>query len=261
MSLRRYIIALPLIGLALQSCGVPRFDLAHESGRPTIRYVVQRVVCELAGMIRSKGNDPDKFEFRTLLVEGDYVVAMSLKLSVTETGELAPSLSFPSVAENLSIKAGLGLTNSATRTFTRKMRFSFRELAARLEQDETFGSCPTEHESNISGKLGIPELVYLQQSARSTFNVRGVAGDDEFGGTISFSVKRNVNSAGPTWVLSSFVGPGGLAAVRRDSENSLTIAFNVGSKPGDISQEPTPTDIQAADQYLFELLISDRLDE
>jgi hypothetical protein len=210
-------------------------------------------------MVKYGKSDPDGLYY--FLVEGDYVAAMSLTLSITDTGQLAPSLKFPSVTDVLSINAGFNLQNSRTHTFKRNMRFSFKEIYSRWQDNNAYGECPSEAATNLSGKLGIRNIVLLQMSAPSTATSAGVEGEKEFGGSIGFKVARNVNSAGPTWALSGFVGPGGLAKLERSSDNTLDIAFSVGSKPSDRSGKPDRADRDAAQRFLDQLQIERALRE
>ncbi len=249
---KRTSLLLLAISTALSSCAVPQFDVPHDNGVPTIKTIVDRIECELVSLIKNESS------FKPALLIGDYVTAMNLTLLVNDTGALTPNLRFPTVGSNLSINAGLNYTNSRQHTFTRKLRYSFRELKAKLDRSQNeggnYGECKPTKSFDLEGELGLKEFAALQFSAPSTSN-SSLTEKGEFGGSITFTVTKNINSAGPTWVLSNFVGPGGLVRVQRRSENKIDISFARGSTEQDFTTKATATDITAADDFLTELLI------
>lgn len=238
----------------LSACAVPRLNVPTENGYPSIRTIVDRITCEMVDMIRH--DEFDQFGFKNYLVTGDYVASMKMTLSTTESGSLAPRLNFPSVGTNVSVGAGLLSRRSRNQIFSRNMRFSFRELYARLEEDKEFGKCPKGLRNGLSGELGIKNVVRLQNTARTTLTSGPSGKSEDFSGTISFSIVRNINSAGPTWVLKNFVGPGGFANFQKTSTNKLVIAFAPGSLPTDRAADRPAADFLQADKVLRNEIIS-----
>ncbi len=249
----RVAIFLSLALMPLSACTLPTFDVEYAYGGPTTTTIEQRIRCELVDMIKS--DDFQKGQFATLLAEGDYVTTMNLTLKTTRSGELAPSLSFPNVGPRLSIGAGLKYSNIVSRTSYKKLRYSLKELRKEWLNNREYGACPEGVGYNITGNLGLQDLVRTLLTSRSTNTSAGVGGKEEFGGTISFTVTRNINSAGPTWKLTDFVGPGGLGKLEKKTVNQLDIAFAKGSKPSDRPGVATVTDAAAADAYLTEIIL------
>ena len=238
----------------LGACAVPRLNAPTENGYPSLRTIVDRITCEMVNMIRH--DNFDEFGFRNYLVTSDYVASMQLSLSTTETGSLAPRLNFPSVGTNVSVGVGLLSSRSRTQKFSRNMRFSFRELYDRLQEDTEFGRCPGDTRTGLAGELGIKNIVRLQNTARTTLTSGPSGKSEDFAGTISFSVVRSIDSTGPTWVLSNFVGPGGFGSLQKTSLNKLIIAFAPGSTPADRAAERTRSDFLRADEVLRNEIIS-----
>lgn len=238
----------------LVSCAATRFDVSEQNGYPSIRGIVDRITCEMVEMI--KHDNFDEYGFKTLLVSGDYVASMKLSLQATESGQLAPQFLFPSVGTNLSVSAGFLVNKARTHVFSRDMRFAFKELHDRLMADEEFGECPSGPNKNLAGELGIKDIVRLQHTARSSLTSGPSGKSDAFSGTIKFDIKRNVSGLGPTWRLTNFVGPGGLAKFERSSTNTLVIGFAPGSVPADRSDKSTAADFLRADEVLRDEIVS-----
>ncbi len=235
---------------ALSGCALPAFNVKYEEGGPTSRTIVQRITCELVDMIKLE--DPENGGLAKFLISGDYVTSMTLSLQVTRTGVLAPNIRFPIVGPNLSLNAGFKLSNSVKRTSYKELRFSMKALRNKWLKNPEFGSCPEGTNFNLTGELGLNDLVRNEFSSRSTATS---AGAGKFGGSISFTVVKNINSAGPTWTFTNFVGPGRLGKIEKSNFNKLTIAFNVGSKPEDRQAQSSQTDINAADEFLKKIEI------
>ncbi len=240
--------------ISLLGCAVPQFDVRHNETGPTTSTIVQRITCEFTQLL-----DPnDDANLRTFLLTSNYIAAMKLELQVTETGELAPSLNFPKVGPFLGIGAGLKLSNSSKRSWFKYLSFSMRDLNERLQKNTNaaYGDCPQDAHFNLEGKLGIRDLVLLDVSSADSVSSRPLNREDkgEFGGTIEFTLVRNINSAGPTWEFADFEGPGGLGKLDRTSVNTLTIAF----VKGDTKTEkglPKAEDYREADRILRTELI------
>lgn len=250
----------------VSGCAVPPpYNVKYDQYGPNTQTIVQRITCELADMIKEK--DPvtnARAAPGAFLVNGNYIAAMKLSLQGTHEGQLAPSLDFPSVTSELAIGAKFNATNKRAQSTFKYLSFSMRELETRIEKDPTFGSCPKGY-FNLEGKLGLQDMVWANFSSRSSFVAAesplgpsggASAAKAEFGGKVEFTVTRNINAAGPTWTLSRFKGPGGLAKLDRTTVNTLTIAFApAGPAPKIAGVVPTATDFERARQILnIELL-------
>jgi hypothetical protein len=227
---------------------VPQFDVRHNGTGPTTSTIVQRITCEFTQLLQK-----DDIGLRTYLLTGNYIAAMKLELQVTDSGEIAPSLSFPTVGPFLSIGAGLKLNNESKRSWFKYLSYSMRELDQRLQRqtNKSFGNCPKNAHFNLEGELGIRDFVLLDVTSRDTIGPQPLNKGEkgEFGGTIEFTLTRNINSAGPTWTFEDFKGPGGLGKVDRTSVNTLTIAFVKGETTTKAAL-PTAADFRTAEQIL-----------
>ena len=177
---------------------------------------------------------------------------MSMSLEVADTGALTPSINFPAVGNNLSINAGFNLTRSRTHNFRTIRRFSMKGLAQRWESNNNFGECPTGLNYDLAGELGIQKLVDLEFSAPGVETDTKLDKGGAFGGFITFALTRNINSAGPTWRLSNFIGPGNLGRLERKNTHKLTIAFAAKKRPP--TTRASREDRNTADAFLSELL-------
>ena len=125
------------------------------------------------------------------------------------------------------------------------------ELHNEWKEDRSTGLCPEGVTYDLAGELGIKELVDLGFSAPGLMVDNPFKSGGVFGGSIEFGLTRNVNSAGPTWTLTNFRGPGNLGRLERKNTNKLTIAFARG--PDVKADRPTPADFRAAADFLLEL--------
>ncbi|KZM47493.1 hypothetical protein OA90_25515 [Labrenzia sp. OB1] len=195
----------------------------------------------------------DKTGLRTFLLTKNYIAAMKLELQVTNTGELAPSFNFPTVGPFLSIGAGVNLSNSSKRSWFKYLAYSMRDLDNRLKANENpeYGECPKDAHFNLEGELGIRDFVLLDISSADSVSSKPLNQGEkgEFGGTIEFTLIRNINSTGPTWTFEDFVGPGGLGKIDRTSVNKLTITFVQGESTTEKGL-PTAKDFRDAEQIL-----------
>jgi hypothetical protein len=149
---------------------------------------------------------------------------MSACLTVNSSGELAPSFNFPQTA-TYSFNFGLKLSRALEQNFVGNLYYSMPQLAQDLDrtrifareaghpESNAFEQCPSPLTSNLTGNLGIKESVDLAFTSpdRNGASLNGTSG--EFGGYVSFVVTKNINSAGPTWMLTHFKGPGNLGAL------------------------------------------------
>jgi len=251
-----YLRTLGLVALSstLSACGIPRFDVPYNERGPSVNEMVQQIECELVDLVKENGKA--NFEYAQILAGLDYVASMDLILKVTDTNELAPSFSFPTVGPAISLGAGFNVTRTRTHTITKPLRYSFVELQKLWrESGGTFGQCPTGEALNRPPDLGIRHIVAGQFSVHSTLTSVPIENKGAFGGTISFTLKRNINSAGITWEFDDFEGPGRFAKTERSGENKLIIAFARGSTEFDISGEVTEFDARNADEFLNKLEI------
>jgi hypothetical protein len=86
-------------------------------------------------------------------------------------------------------------------------------------------------------------------------SAKAPAGKGVFGGSIQFLVTKNL-SAGPTWTLVHFKGPGPLASVSEVNTDKITLAFAQGPNAGTPMQKhPNPLNPYAY-SFLQQLLTS-----
>lgn len=224
--------------LILGGCGVPRFDLPPQSnGAPTIFSIVQQMTCELTDMVRADST----YQYKDVLLLGDYKFGALLSLNVTDTGELAPNFSFPDYAFGplknrfYSFNAGLRLNRSREQTFVQNFAISLSELRKRSDLNPKFGKCPTVRDTPLAGDLGIKDTVSLAFTAPFSnvdASLNGTSG--EFGGSANIVLIREVNGVGVNWRLEHFNGPGNFATASRVNSDKITFAFAVG--PGEDNQ-------------------------
>ncbi len=245
--------------LTLIGCAAPRFDVAYNNYGPTSHVIEQRIKCELVDLLKSPEGGVEK-GMKTLLIGGNYVASMKLEIKATDTGELAPSLKFPMAGPHLSIGGGFKVSKARAQSVFKYFAFSMRDLNNRLNDPVAveFGKCPQGVRTNLEGHLGIREMVNWEITSPSSTNVEGANNDKgDFGGTVEFTVTRNINSAGPTWTFPDFEGPGGLAKLDRTTVNTLTIAFVPGEPFADQRELPTNADFKTARDILENQVQSD----
>ncbi|WP_146055913.1 hypothetical protein [Bosea psychrotolerans] len=187
---------------------------------------------------------------------GNYEVAASLSLQVTDSGQLTPSLSFP-YPPLFELGFGARLGRSREQNYTQNLYFSMANLARRVDKFPEYGRCP-EADTNLAGDLGIRNTVFLAMTAGGR-KVEGAKLDSggEFGGHVNFVVTRNVNALGPTWTLTHFKGPGGLGEASRINSDKITFAFASGPPaPSANAAIPAATAPGLSKQFLNQLLIN-----
>jgi hypothetical protein len=235
---------------ALTGCGTGSFNLPHDSKGPTVSSIVRRIQCELLTLITD-----DSSETAIRLINGNYNALFTLYLSVSDSGELAPSLTVP-LTPTLGIGAGARFSRLRERMTTQNLFFALPELRKQWDLAQTlppgasgvpFGSCP-ERDTNLAGELGIVETVRQAMTAPNPHVGAALqsSASGEFGGSITFVVTSNVNSLGPTWTIAPLKasGLGGFTHVNTDR---ISYAFAVG-KPG--------ADATQADKERLESLMS-----
>jgi hypothetical protein len=236
----------------LGGCVTPEFDIPEKNGAPTVASITNRVTCELVDLVRKGG---EFGEYRPVLLTGNYEVAVSLSLQVTDSGELSPSLSFP-YPPLFEFGAGAKFMRSREQNYTQNLFFSMATLADQVDKYPAYGRCP-EADTNLAGDLRIRNTVYLAMTA-SNRRVEDAKLDSggEFGGYVNFVVTRNLNALGPTWTLTHFVGPGGLAGLSRVNTDKITFAF-APSKPPAAAKGAAPAGAKSrSKEFLNQLLLN-----
>jgi hypothetical protein len=232
------------VALALSGCsGMQNFDVPLDSaGQPTVASIVARVKCELLEMVRDdKGDDHVPSFHRAFLLNGDYDVAASLSLDVTDSGGLAPSLTYLnafSAGHSVSWGASFNASRERVANFTENLSFSLRDIYTDWKIGGLPMACPVA-DTNLAGDLGIRNIVAM--AALSEGGTPGGANKPAFSGSVQFAVTKAMTAAGPTWTLSHFKGPGSLASLSEKNLDKITLAFAQGpdaGKPMSLAREP-----------------------
>lgn len=232
-----YISAIMLSAFCLGACAtvVPEPDLPKDpaTGLPTLETVTQRITCELAQTLYASDRN------YKVLMSNDVDVAMQLSLTVNDTGSLMPSLTYLDLP-TFSFNVGANLTKSREQNYFQKLYFSMRELDQEIRyrkqalgQDLT-RNCP-QVDTNLAGELGLRKSFELAMTSLDRLQWQDVklsASDGSFGGYVNFAVTKNFNNVGPTWTLTHFKGPGGLAGISEVNTDRITFAFARGSQVG-----------------------------
>jgi hypothetical protein len=203
--------------------------------------------------------DPnDSVSFNSdFLLSNDYLVAIALSLDVTNTGGLAPSMSYHNPLGGATSFAfgGTGtLSEARDHNFTENIQLSFREMYSEWKKDNQLFQCPSA-ETNLAGNLGIKDFVALAAQTPHLNQTANSASPGVFGGTVQFLVTKQINSLGPAWTLVHFVGPGGVNLSQVNTDK-ITLAFargpNVG-KPLSVAENAPNSN---ANSFLQQLLLS-----
>lgn len=227
------LLALSVVCTSSTGCGVRAFDIPRKDGAPSVALIVQRIRCELIELIEPGARTREE------LLGNRYHVGLQLSLTVNSSGELAPSFNFPQSA-TYAFNFGLKLSRGHEQNFVVNLYYSMPQLAQDLDRTRAFSEeaghpesnkfeeCPSPLASNLTGNLGIKESVELAFTSpdRSGGGLTGTAG--EFGGYVSFVVTKNINSAGPTWTLVHFKGPGNFGSISAVNTDKITFGFAPG---------------------------------
>jgi hypothetical protein len=248
-----------LLTSLLSGCAPPEFDVPIDRfGQPTVATIVRRIECEISQMVRDdKGPSDVTSSHRRFLLNGDYDVAVSLSLDVTEGGGLAPSLSY---IEPLSKVASFMFSGNATlseardHNFTENIQISVRKIYTDWKSKVNLHECPAEPGTNLAGTLNILDFVAMADSTPD-LDENETAPKQVFGGYIQFTVTKNVNAVGPTWSLEHFKGPGGLASMSKVNLDKVTLAFAEGPNVGKRIEVPHTLN-PAANALLQQLITS-----
>ncbi len=223
-----------LAGLSLPGCAssVPSFDIPQDSNGPTVRSIVDRVTCELAGALAASEAN------RAILLRNDVAVVVQLSLTVNDTGGLAPTLSYIR-SPKFMFNVGANLNQSREQNYTQKLYYSMRELAEEmklLEGRRDLAICP-KTDTNLAGELGLRRAIELAKTSSPHLNWDAPSSgtDGAFGGYVTFVVTKNLNMTGPTWALKHFKGPGGLGSLSEVNTDKITFAFARGKGAGSSS--------------------------
>ncbi|TPN88484.1 hypothetical protein FJ988_05400 [Mesorhizobium sp. CU3] len=208
--------------LMLQACAAPDFDVPKNSHGPTAFSIAQRITCELMNLVKDHSDPKDNYIHKKELLSGNYKVAVTMTLDVEDTGELAPTLAYTQSAL-FGLDAGFKASQTRTQEFSEDLLFSFQQMHQQWRINPRFGDCP-DHNTLLAGDLGLKTLVDLGFSTPNRDTSAGQK-DGEFGGYVNFEVVQNVNAFGPTWTLTHFKGPGGLATLGRTNTDKLTFGF------------------------------------
>ena len=220
---------------------IPAYDLPkNQDGKPTVQSIVNRVQCELAKLTEDRGSN--SYANRTSLIANDYVVGVSLTLDTTDAGALAPSFSntFPYNVGSLIGNVGFTLSKSRDQNFTENLYFSMRQLEHSAKRYPNIAKCDGPRDTSLAGDLGLQgaaDLAFMSQNLKEDTKLQGTQG--VFGGYITFVLTRNINGAGPTWMLTRFKGPTGqLASLSRVNTDKIVYAFAQGPNAGKPDVEP-----------------------
>jgi hypothetical protein len=217
---------------ALAGCSnIGNFDVPKDpEGSPSVKTIIAEVSCELADIIR----DP---YYRSQMVDGDFVIAIQLNLTVNDDGSLAPSFTYTNGL--FSFGAGGKLDIQREQNFTELLFYSVKDIIQTMKDDAKRGTdtfaCPTQHDTWLAGDLGLKDSVRIAlNSPFLATNTKLSGASGAFGGYVNFVVTANLNGVGPTWTLKHFKGPGGFAGVSQTNNDKLTFAFAMRSAAGGI---------------------------
>ena len=212
---------------------MPRFDVPYtSSGQPTVRTIVERIQCEMREMVVADDNNPASFH-RLFLLDGDYDVAIALSLEVNDTGGLAPSFTYlnPFTLTTGFTAGGAGaLSESRDHNFTENIQLSYRQIFTEWRQKQNLYPCP-DADTNLSGTLGLKDFVAMAALTPNLDEKQTLSGKGVFGGSVQFVAIKNLTSAGPTWTLVHFAGPGSVNLSQVNTDK-ITLAFAKGPNAG-----------------------------
>ncbi|MCG7394245.1 hypothetical protein MHY87_15165 [Microvirga sp. ACRRW] len=228
-----------LVPFSLGGCAtvVPSFDVPTDPSTesPTVKSIVDRVTCELANLVTPGApNETD-------LLTGQYEVAVQLDLTVNDTGGLSPSLAYISTGAPFIFNANAKFEKSREQYFSQKLYYSLLDLRQELDDREKafrkgsatrlMTDCSKDIETNLAGDLGIRQVVDMALGVNYGRTTAKMSDKGAFGGSVNFTVTKNLSGVGPTWALTHFVGPGPLASASEVNIDKLTYAFAIAEKP------------------------------
>lgn len=213
----------------LGSCStvVPNFDVPYKQisateNIPTATSIVNKVQCELIDIAGPDGNLLDKI----IIANQDLQAVVELSLTVTKDGKLAPT--FTGTSGVFSFGSGFVYEQSREQNFTTYLVYSLSELKKLRNGPQ----CLTPPDTNLAGDLGIRQMFQLFDSSgpASKWDEKGNYG--VFGGSVTFTVDKELSATGPTWKLTTFSGPGSFASAYDKNVDRLTFGFVKGPNAG-----------------------------
>ena len=204
---------------------------------PTVKTILARVECEMLAMVSDDHPDDPASFHRLFLLNGDYDVAITLRLEVNDTGGLAPSLTY--------LDPLAGEKRPDAHNFTQDLQLSFRYIYTAWKSKRNSYACP---DATLSGALGLKDLV-ANAALVPTLDVKQAP--STFGGSVFFMITENQSDLGPFWTLVHFNQQGTLthSAVHKDE---IKFAFAQGPYAGKVMSaggEPNPPNKNAS-EYL-----------
>jgi hypothetical protein len=195
--------------------GIPSLDTPNSG--ITVRHIVDHVQCEV---FKAAVKYPR-------LKTQKWVAVASLYLQVDDGAGLSPNVAFihplAAAATSFTFNAGGVLSGTRERIYDETLSIPIATLSPEICRNDAGG------DSVLTGDLGIVETVDLAFRSAGPNSGATFAGSssssDAFGETIQFVLTMNLNGVGPTWTLTHFTGPGGLAGVNRMNTNKLIISF------------------------------------
>lgn len=230
-------VAAPVGCSLLLGCAVPSFDVPRDNyGQPTVTTIVQRIQCEIRDMVRDdRPGDPASFH-RLFLMNGDYDVLVALSLEVTDTGGLAPTVSYvtPLTAVTTWTFGATGtLSEARDHTFTENIEISTRQIYSDWKYGGIPHDCPVFASTNLAGELGLKDFVSMATSSPDLDEtLQGGEKTGVFGGTIQFLVTKSLSATGPSWQLVRFKNLAALGSLSEVNTDKITVAFSQGSNKG-----------------------------
>jgi hypothetical protein len=180
-------------------------------------------------MVVEDDNNPASFH-SSFLLTNDYVAAIALSLDVTNTGGLAPSLSYLNPVASFALSGSGTLSEARNANFTENIQLSFRKIYDGWKFNRIPFACPSA-DTNLAGDLGLRDFVALAARTPHLYESSGSDSPEVFGGTVQFLVTKQVNSLGPTWTLIHFVGPGSVNLSQVNTDK-ITLSFARGKEAG-----------------------------
>jgi hypothetical protein len=243
--LARLLCATTLCAPCISGCAtvVPKFDVPYypagavggpsAPSTPSTAAITREIECELYNLVRNDVPPDQQYPLRGPVLTRNFQVAMLLNLDVTDTGGLAPSANFPA-STMFAFNAAAELQQAREDSLGIGLAFSLKDdlFNAPPAKKTDLSTCPiTSPEgfvaTNLAGNLGLKEKVTAalatKDVASSTSTPTPTSG--EFSGVINFTLTKNVNAVGPTWMLTHFKGPGNLASLSEVNNDKLNFAF------------------------------------
>lgn len=218
---------LPWVGAAaisLSGCAstIPVFDVPYQQSAadgaiPTANSIVTRIRCELAEI--ASGRELD----RAIIRQENIVALVELSLTVTDDGAIAPTATFTNGV--FSFGTGFKFDQSRAQNFTENLSFTLSSLQGL----NTSSTCNFPPDTNLSGNLGLKTIWELANSSGPDANWNQKGSTGSFGGSIIFTVDKEISATGPTWKLKHFTGPGSFLSAYDKNVDKLTIGFGKGS--------------------------------